>query len=394
LHDSTSSAYALIAWSTNKITGSGSQGFVQNHPYDASKVIVYSALEGGEVGTYTRGTARIENGEARIALGATFAWVTNPDIGLTAQVTPRSRPADLYVAEVGTAELVVRSDDYADEGLVFDYLVHGLRIGFEETTVVQPKRQESYIPSMEDHRAMLTADASLASYTAISRFRDMMREVHGVSSDTLDLSRAERLRAAVHEYDAVTDPPVDKLLGHGPTARVGSEAPGPRQAPAARVQSEVDEDRLPPSAVSTEFLETGRIVDGVDQGDEACRNQDLLFPVARAVERGELLSFDPEQPDRLVASDLAQDPALVGIAAEASETLEGVLMVRLVDKNYAVVKADAGYGGIRRGDLLTTSPTGGHAMRATEIIPGTILGKALEPLDTGTGLIRVLVTLR
>jgi hypothetical protein len=33
-------------------------------------------------------------------------------------------------------------------------------------------------------------------------------------------------------------------------------------------------------------------------------------------------------------------------------------------------------------------------MRAFEPKPGTILGKALEPLDSGTGLIRVLVMLR
>jgi hypothetical protein len=30
-------------------------------------------------------------------------------------------------------------------------------------------------------------------------------------------------------------------------------------------------------------------------------------------------------------------------------------------------------------------------MRAMESIPGTIVGKALEPLETGTGVIRVLV---
>ena len=46
---------------------------------------------------------------------------------------------------------------------------------------------------------------------------------------------------------------------------------------------------------------------------------------------------------------------------------------------------------IRPGDLLTSSYTAGHAMRAGEIIPGTIIGKALEPLQSGTGLIKVLV---
>ena len=44
--------------------------------------------------------------------------------------------------------------------------------------------------------------------------------------------------------------------------------------------------------------------------------------------------------------------------------------------------------------MLTTSPTPGYAMLAYEPQPGAILGKALEPLDTGTGLIKVLVMLR
>lgn len=57
-------------------------------------------------------------------------------------------------------------------------------------------------------------------------------------------------------------------------------------------------------------------------------------------------------------------------------------------------KVDAGYGSIRVGDLLTTSPTPGHAMRADDPEPGTVIGKALEGLETGTGSILVLVTLR
>jgi hypothetical protein len=57
----------------------------------------------------------------------------------------------------------------------------------------------------------------------------------------------------------------------------------------------------------------------------------------------------------------------------------------------APCNVDAGYGAIRPGDLLQASPTPGHAMRATEAVPGTILGKALEGFEAGTGQIRVLV---
>jgi hypothetical protein len=59
-------------------------------------------------------------------------------------------------------------------------------------------------------------------------------------------------------------------------------------------------------------------------------------------------------------------------------------------------KVSAENGAIRPGDLLVTSSTPGYAMRADRdsTPPGTILGKALESLDSGTGLIQVLVTLQ
>lgn len=57
-------------------------------------------------------------------------------------------------------------------------------------------------------------------------------------------------------------------------------------------------------------------------------------------------------------------------------------------------KVSAENGPIRTGDLLVTSATPGHAMRDDNPRPGTIVGKALAALATGTGLIKVLVTLQ
>ena len=59
-------------------------------------------------------------------------------------------------------------------------------------------------------------------------------------------------------------------------------------------------------------------------------------------------------------------------------------------------KVDAEYAAIEVGDLLTTSPTPGHAMKATDPAKafGTVIGKALRSLDAGTGLIPILVTLQ
>ena len=65
-------------------------------------------------------------------------------------------------------------------------------------------------------------------------------------------------------------------------------------------------------------------------------------------------------------------------------------------------KVDAQYGAIHPGDVLTTSPTLGHAMKAEPVViegikiykPSTVVGKALGSLEYGTGTIEVLVTLQ
>jgi hypothetical protein len=59
-------------------------------------------------------------------------------------------------------------------------------------------------------------------------------------------------------------------------------------------------------------------------------------------------------------------------------------------------KVSAEQGSIRVGDLLTTSSTPGYAMRCKDRqkCVGAIVGKALEPLKEGKGVIKVLVMLR
>ncbi|WP_456449139.1 S-layer homology domain-containing protein [Thiolapillus sp.] len=166
-------AYANVAYSSYKIQGSGSVAFIQNHPEHDDEVIVYNSPEGDEVATYTRGSAQLVNGEARIPLGETFKWVTNPDIGLTAHLTPRGAWAALYVAELDTHEILVKAAPGSPQDARFDYIVYGLRIGFEDTTIVQKKTRESRIPSMEAHRQSIETHPELARYTALSRYARM-----------------------------------------------------------------------------------------------------------------------------------------------------------------------------------------------------------------------------
>ncbi|HJQ65070.1 MAG TPA: hypothetical protein VJ816_01775, partial [Gemmatimonadales bacterium] len=90
------------------------------------------------------------------------------------------------------------------------------------------------------------------------------------------------------------------------------------------------------------------------------------------------------------AASHAADRAVVGIALETRQ--DGDLNV--IVGGIATLRVDATYGAILTGDLLTASATPGHAMRSPDAAPGTVVAKALEPLEAGTGVIRVLVMSR
>jgi len=59
-------------------------------------------------------------------------------------------------------------------------------------------------------------------------------------------------------------------------------------------------------------------------------------------------------------------------------------------------KVDTQYSPIEVGDLLTTSSTPGHAMKATDPVRafGSIIGKALHSLNSTTGTIPILIALQ
>jgi hypothetical protein len=115
---------------SGNFAASGTKSFVQKHPEDPTKAIVYVCLEGGESGTYCRGSGRLVDGEARIDLPAHFPLVTSPD-GITAQVTPTAECRGLYVAAKNHRFLIVRELGGGASGATFDWTVNGVRAGYE-----------------------------------------------------------------------------------------------------------------------------------------------------------------------------------------------------------------------------------------------------------------------
>ncbi len=406
--------YSNVAISTYSIEGNGTKAFVQNHPYDRDAVIVYAAPEGDEVATYTRGTARLVNGEATVPLGETFKWVTNPDIGLTAHLTPREDCNGVYLADLSTEEMVVRELQNGTSGCAFDYLVYGLRIGFEEMSIVQEKQQEAYIPSMAEHRQLYQRRPDLMAYNSLERFK-AMRRAAGLK-DELDLSRARALHDAVVEFD-----PAIHEMSRPPEfeERPGEDATGRSESHEGRAQGrnrarDIRADDDGRHAVVPSGLTSAIPVD--DEGNVYANSfrpssQDFasLLAVSEIVEPGDVLVIDRDNQGMMRRAYEGSDTGVIGVVAAKPGVVLGTNPPASGESENAVsvsqraavalagvvsCKVDADYGAVWPGDLLVTSPTPGHAMRTDAPLPGTMLGKALEPLAEGTGAIRVLVMLR
>ncbi|MBZ5639980.1 MAG: hypothetical protein LAO51_14630, partial [Acidobacteriia bacterium] len=121
----------------------------------------------------------------------------------------------------------------------------------------------------------------------------------------------------------------------------------------------------------------------------------ILVSVAENVEAGEIVANDAARPGELRPSEVAADPGVVGIVAgQAGASWTDAAPIALAG-SIVPCKADASFGAIRPNDLLVASPSRGTAMRAgSDPRQGTVVGKALEPLEIGTGTIRVLVMSR
>ncbi|HUD72682.1 MAG TPA: hypothetical protein VMQ62_12040, partial [Dongiaceae bacterium] len=215
--------YANLAYyngsSLYTILGNGIKSFVQNDPLDPEKVVVFAALEGDEAGTYTRGTGRLKDGAARVPLSPSFALVTNPDIGLTAHVTARGAAVPLTVTSVSSDELVVNGPAGSDAG--FDFIVFGLRLGFEQHPPIQPRLVDSPLPAVptQEETARLLEDQS----TPLGRFASM-RRANG-DLEPLDLSRSAALKEAAGAGRMVTPQIEPDAMRTAPTPPAGATSP-------------------------------------------------------------------------------------------------------------------------------------------------------------------------
>lgn len=142
-------------------------------------------------------------------------------------------------------------------------------------------------------------------------------------------------------------------------------------------------------------------------GNIAAKYQDVAEWVdsAEPLEAGTVVIVDVTARNRVMAAAGAYDTRVAGAVSPQPGLVLGEAgpgRVLVAQSGRVRVKADASFGAIRPGDLLVTSPTKGYAMRSKAVRvagrllhqPGTVIGKALEPLADGRGEILVLLTLQ
>ena len=148
--------------------------------------------------------------------------------------------------------------------------------------------------------------------------------------------------------------------------------------------------------------------DVVVSGDVQLQGADFAehFDVAACVE-----AIDPgtvmviHDDGALYPCHYPYDKRVTGVVSGAGDNKPGIVLdkrpsafarlpIALVGKVYCMV--DAQYGAIHVGDMLTTSPTPGHAMRADDPLKafGAVIGKALQPLAAGQALVPILIALQ
>jgi hypothetical protein len=120
-------------------------------------------------------------------------------------------------------------------------------------------------------------------------------------------------------------------------------------------------------------------------------------------EPGDVLIISGDQGQMVELSTKPSATTVIGVYSASPGFLGGQSVTGQTDSDaripvaimgIASVKVSTENGSIQPGDLLVTSSTPGYAMRADNPIPGTILGKALGSLESGTGMVFVLLTLQ
>ncbi len=170
----------LTSWgvySYNDLGATGTKSFVEPHPTDASRQIVYVAMEGPEAGTYFRGRGRSDGNKAVIVVPEDFRLVTEEE-GLTVQITPMGGMTLFGVVSADLDRIVVESA----RDVEFSYLVQGVRKNYKGHEPIQ--KNTLFVP--------MGFDARMEPYPAHIQKRLVDLGIYNADG-TVNLATAERM---------------------------------------------------------------------------------------------------------------------------------------------------------------------------------------------------------
>lgn len=128
-------------------------------------------------------------------------------------------------------------------------------------------------------------------------------------------------------------------------------------------------------------------------------------PSSEQLSAGTVVVLDSTKSNQVTSSSVSYDTRVAGVVSERP----GIALGEKSDTKVLVattgrvrVRVDASKGAIRIGDLLVTSDIPGVAMKSEPVNlggvqihrPGTLIGKALEPMEKGKGEILALLSLQ
>lgn len=143
-----------------------------------------------------------------------------------------------------------------------------------------------------------------------------------------------------------------------------------------------------------------------DNGDIRIRNADLAEKFKKSVkyslDPGTVAIFDDN--GRVRPCNTCYDKRVAGIVSGANKVSAGLVLgedfsstsdedILIAMSGTSYCKVDANFGSIDVGDLITTSSTSGYGMKLTDSSKalGTIVGKSIGKLNSGLGLVPVLI---
>ena len=142
-------------------------------------------------------------------------------------------------------------------------------------------------------------------------------------------------------------------------------------------------------------------------GNINAKYQDVAewVPTKQKLSAGTVVVLDTRHSNHVAASAVAYDTRVAGVISaqpgiSLGEAGEGKVLVATTGR--VKVRVDATKAPIQIGDLIVTGEAEGVGMKSEPLLlggrqihaPGTIIGKALEPLASGTGEILVLLSLQ